>query len=71
MRLASLTDVEGASSWDADSVRVLAGSGHLYILTSNTDTRAVSTFEEESEVRFIKNVVKMVVRALHVAILLS
>ena len=32
LRLATLSDVEGADSWDADALRTLMGSGCLYIL---------------------------------------
>ncbi len=55
MRPASLDDVENATSWDAETVRALMGSGCLYVLRTAVKRSATPVKEDtESAVSVLK-----------------
>ena len=53
LRVATLSDVDGAESWDFESVRALMGGGSLYIVkqvscVSSSDSDSISALSVES-----------------------
>ncbi len=49
MRAASLDDVENATSWDAETVRALMGSGCLYVLRTAVKRSDTPVKEEDPD----------------------
>ena len=51
LRMAKLSDVEHGESWDLETLRVLMGSGALYVLKENSHSSSSSVTSDDDDTK--------------------